>query len=476
MAVSRLLHFHYKKNFVSLKKSSVIFLIFSGIVLGIHSCSKSKFPVLDQNNEMLSGGLQTVFDEGSGAYGHAFELLPEHLQKVHDVGDMAFEQTVVTAPAPLHGGLGPVFNNVSCVSCHVGDGRGKVPGTGESAASILFRVSQAGSNEHNGPLGIPGFGDQIQNRSTANAVKEADIHINYTEENFTFDDGTAYTLRTPTYVITNPYQPLPGNVMISARVAAPVFGLGLLEAVSDQEILFAVDEWDRDGDGISGKANYVWNVVENRTTLGRFGWKANQPSLLQQVAGAYNGDMGITTFVFPEESCRQQSQYDQLNDDVEISDSILHAVTFYIKTLSVPARRNVTDAKVQRGKQLFTEAGCASCHLPTLKTAVNVAFSAISNQTIHPFTDLLLHDMGVGLADNRPDYLASGTEWRTPPLWGIGLTQKVNGHTNFLHDGRARNLMEAVLWHGGEAEQSRNRVKMMRKTDREALIKFLESL
>lgn len=433
-------------------------------------------PVPDFNNEMLSGGMQTAFDEGNGAYGHAFSNMPAHLEKVHEVGDMAFEQTVVTAPAPMHGGLGPVFNNVSCVSCHVGDGRGKVPGSGESAASILFRISQPGSNAHNGPLGIAGYGDQIQNRSTANAVKEADVSISYSEQTFKYEDGTSYNLRVPTYIIKDAYMPMPGNVMISARVAAPVYGLGLLEAVSDNDLLSHADEFDTDQDGISGKANYVWNVVENRSTLGRFGWKANQPSLLQQVAGAYNGDMGITTFVFPEESCFGQSQYDHLNDDVEVSDSILQAVTFYIKTLSVPARRNVTDATVLRGKELFAETGCVSCHVPTLQTAVNVAFAAISNQTIHPYTDLLLHDMGDELSDKRPDYLASGNEWRTPPLWGIGLTQKVNGHTNFLHDGRARNLMEAILWHGGEGAKSRNRVRALRKSDRDALIRFLESL
>lgn len=425
---------------------------------------------------MLSGGAQTVFDEGSGAYSHAFAMLPAHLEKVHEVGDMAFEQTVVTAPAPLHGGLGPLYNNVSCVSCHVGDGRGKVPGTGENAVSILFRISQPGATEHNAPVGIIGFGDQIQNRSTANTVKEADVSINYQEQTFQFDDGTPYSLRTPAYIISNTYMPMSGNVMISARVAAPVFGLGLLEAISEQDILFNADEFDMDQDGISGKANYVWSVLENRSVLGRFGWKANQPSLLQQVAAAYNGDMGITTFVFPKENSRDQIQYDNLNDDVEVSDSILYAVEFYIKTLAVPARRNVTDETVKKGKQLFIESGCASCHLPTLKTSVNVAFPAISNQTIHPYTDMLLHDMGSELADNRPDYLATGNEWRTAPLWGIGLTHKVNGHTNFLHDGRARNLMEAILWHGGEAKKSKDKVKAMGKSDRNALVKFLESL
>lgn len=421
--------------------------------------------------------MQTVFDEGSSAYGHPFANMPAYLARVFEVGDRAFSQTYVSAPAPIAGGLGPLYNNVSCISCHVGDGRGKVPGTGETAASILFRISQGDLfNEHNAPLGVQGYGDQIQNRAIAGTIKEADVEITYTEKSFQFDDGTPYSLRVPNYTIINKYIPMQGAISLSPRVAAPVFGLGLLESISEQDILANADEFDSNHDGISGKANYVWNVLENRTTLGRFGWKANQPTILQQSAGAFNGDMGITTSIFPVENSFGQIQYDYLNDEVEASDSILHAIEFYVKTLSVPARRNITDPNVKRGKQIFIESGCSSCHIPSFTTAVNVAFPSLSNQTIFPYTDLLLHDMGDGLADHRPDFLANGKEWRTPPLWGIGLTYKVNGHTNFLHDGRARNLMEAILWHDGEALQAKNKVKALNKADREALIKFLESL
>ncbi len=442
-----------------------------------NSCSKINVGNHDLNDEMLSGGIQTVFDEGTGAYGHPFNNMSAQHARVHEIGDMAFEQTFVSAPAPLHGGLGPLYNNVSCISCHIGDGRGKVPGTGESAASILFRISQSNKVDiHNGPLGVEGYGDQIQNRSVAGTIKEADVEINYVEKTYYFSDGTPYSLRVPTYTLTNLYMPITVPYDLSPRVASPVFGLGLLEAVSEEDILANADEFDLNGDGISGRPNYVWNVLENKTTLGRFGWKANQPTILQQSAGAINGDMGITSFIFPKENSYGQIQYDNLDDEVEISDSLMHAIAFYVKTLAVPARRNITDEKVIRGKQLFMDANCGACHLPKLKTAVNVAFPALSNQTIRPYTDLLLHGMGDGLADNRPDFLANGKEWRTPPLWGIGLTLKVNGHTNFLHDGRARNLMEAIMWHGGEAEASKNKVKSMNKTDREALIKFLESL
>jgi CxxC motif-containing protein (DUF1111 family) len=264
--------------------------------------------------------------------------------------------------------------------------------------------------------------------------------------------------------------------MISPRVAPPVFGLGLLEAVDESSILALADEQDLNKDGISGKPNYAWNIVEGKKTLGKFGWKAANPSILQQSAGAYNEDMGITSFVFPHESSTGQSQYDGLDDEYEVSDSILYAVEFYIRTLAVPARRNADDAMVLQGKKIFTEAKCVACHVPRLRTKVDVSFPEISNQVIFPYTDMLVHDMGTELADNRPDYDATGQEWRTAPLWGIGLTRVVNGHQNFLHDGRARTLMEAIMWHGGEAEQSKEYIRTISGSDRAALIKFLESL
>ena len=452
----------------------------TGIVIAITtvviSCTKFDAAYTNPDSEWLSGGQQTVFDEGSGAFSHEFPVLPENLERVHEIGDVQFGQNFVSAPAPVNPGLGPIFNNVSCASCHIADGRGKVPGVGESAASILFRVSLTGENMHGGPKSVPGFGDQLQNRSILGVSKEADVNISFNEQTFSFSDGTEYKLRFPMYTVNNAYTSFPGNAMLSPRVALPVFGLGLLEAISDADILAHADENDKDGDGISGKPNYVWNTVLQSTTLGRFGWKANQPDLLQQVAAAYNGDMGITSFVFPKESSFGQSQDDNLDDDYEISDSLLQSVVFYVKTLAVPGKRNVNNAVVKQGKQLFINTGCAKCHIPDMRTSVNVTFPQISNQLIHPYTDLLLHDMGDDLADNRPDFKATGKEWRTPALWGIGLTQKVNGHNNFLHDGRARSLLEAVLWHGGEAEAAKNKVKTMTADERNALLKFIESL
>ena len=427
----------------------------------------------------LSGGETTVFDASS----HAFSIPAPNLSTAalakHLEGDVEFEAIFVTAPAVVNPGLGPIYNNVSCINCHSRDGRGRPPGVDEGLVSLLFRLSLPKAEDSvagKPPTPVPGFGTQLNNRAIVEANPEGTVKIEYTEQTLTTADGARVHLRHPNYTLTETYQPLPENVEISPRVAPAVFGLGLLEAIPENAILAYADEADIDGDGISGKPNYVWDVVAQRYTLGRFGWKANQPTLLQQVAAAYNDDMGITTSLFSVENSAGQSQLTEHSVTPEVSDEILEVVTFYVQTLAVPARRDVDNPQVKQGEQLFAEAQCASCHVPTLRTGVLAGVPSVSNQTIHPYTDLLLHDMGPDLADNRPDFHASGREWRTPPLWGIGLVRRVNGHTNFLHDGRARNLMEAILWHGGEAEASRQTVKQMSKAERDALIAFLESL
>ena len=427
----------------------------------------------------LSGGETTVFDASS----HAFSIPAPNLSAAalakHLKGDVEFEAVFVTAPAVVNPGLGPIYNNVSCINCHSRDGRGRPPDSGEALVSLLFRLSlpkEEGSMDGKPPTPVPGFGRQLNNRSVVGANPEGKVKIDYTEQTLTTADGTRVHLRYPNYTLTETYQPLPEEVEVSPRVAPAVFGLGLLEAVPENAILAYADEADADGDGISGKPNFVLDVVQQCYTLGRFGWKANQPTLLQQVAAAYNDDMGITTSLFLTENSAGQPQLTEHGTMPEVSDEILEVVTFYVQTLAVPARRDIDDPQVEQGEQLFAKAQCASCHVPTLRTGVLAGVPSVSNQTIHPYTDLLLHDMGPGLADNRPDFHANGSEWRTPPLWGIGLVERVNGHTNFLHDGRARNLMEAILWHGGEADASRQVVEQMSKTERDALIAFLESL
>jgi CxxC motif-containing protein (DUF1111 family) len=252
--------------------------------------------------------------------------------------------------------------------------------------------------------------------------------------------------------------------------------LGLLEGVPESEIVAYADPNDANGDGIKGHANYVWDVTTQSMQLGRFGWKANTASIITQVATAFNQDMGITSSILPVESSFGQPQYDGLKDDPELPDSLLKAVKYYAQTLCVPARRSVTDPTIKRGEQLFIQAKCASCHRQTLTTAVNVAFPAISNQVIHPYTDLLVHDMGPGLADGRPDYLAGAQEWRTAALWGVGLFTIVNNPGYYLHDGRARTITEAIMWHGGEATYSQVYFSNLSTTDRNAVLAFLNSL
>ena len=427
----------------------------------------------------FSGGETTVFDASSHAFSTpAPNLSPSAFEK-HLAGDREFEQAFVTAPAVVNPGLGPIYNNISCINCHSRDGRGRPPKVDEKFVSMLFRLSlpkSADAVDGLPPIPVPGFGTQLNNRAIFGTPPEGKIKIDYTEQALTTADGTRVLLRYPNYTFTETYQPLPEEVELSPRVALSVFGLGLLEAIPEDTILAYADETDVNGDGISGKPNYVWDVIQQRYTLGRFGWKANQPTLLQQVAAAYHDDMGLTTSLFMTENSAGQSQLTEHNATPEISDEILDVTTFYVQTLAVPARRNVDDPQVKQGELLFAKAQCASCHVPTLRTGVLVGVPSVSNQTIQPFTDMLLHDMGPELADNRPDFRANGREWRTPPLWGIGLVRRVNGHTNFLHDGRARDLMEAILWHGGEAEASRQAVEQMSKVERDALIAFLESL
>ncbi len=424
--------------------------------------------------ELMLGGDTTVFDASSQAFNFpATGLSDEGLIK-HDQGDGSFDAIFVTSPSPVNPGLGPVFNNNSCQSCHANNGRGKPD---DALTSLLFRISVPGESPVGGPNPVAGFGLQIQTRATVGTQKEAGVTIEYVETPGEYGDGTPYSLRTPVYTVVDPYIPLPVDILISPRIAPPVFGVGLLEAIPEDEILANADPADEDGDGISGRPNYVWDFEKGQKVLGRFGWKANTPTALQQAADAYNQDMGITSPLFPTESSAGQSQADGLQDDPEISAETLDDTVFYIQTIAVPARREF-DSESRRGQKLFDQAGCSGCHTPMHTTGVHPTRNepTLNNQVIFPYTDLLLHDMGDGLADRRPDFLANGREWRTSPLWGIGLTQTTNGHTNFLHDGRARTLEEAILWHSGEAENAKEFFRTLPAEDRSALIKFLSNL
>jgi len=452
---------------------NVIFLLFA--VYFFQNCSDNPGSPPEEmpEDDILSGGATTVFLTGSLAFSQPAANLSATTLEKHLAGDLQFEQSFVKAPADVNPGLGPLFNNNSCINCHIGDGRGNPPFAGGQLETMLIRISSPGSGEHNAPNPVSGFGTQLQTRSIIGYEPEGSVQITYSEIAGEYPDGTTYSLRKPDYIISGN---VPGGILISPRVAPSVIGLGLLEAISENDILSNADEGDFDQDGVSGRPNYVWNAETNRTELGRFGWKANTPTLIQQAASAYNNDMGITSPLFPMENCYSSGQCDTTNDDPEISQDILEQVELYVQTLGVPARRNYDDETVKLGKNLFKQVGCNSCHITQFTTGSNSKIPELTNQKIHPYTDLLLHDMGDELADNRPDFDATGREWRTPPLWGIGLVEIVNGHTFFMHDGRARNLEEAILWHFGEGENSREKFMNLSKSEREALIKFLQSL
>ncbi|MEP6583290.1 MAG: di-heme oxidoredictase family protein [Ginsengibacter sp.] len=449
---------------------SLIFLVFV-----FSMCNKADVFSEEGYDDRLSGGLATVFDETSKAFTHSVSGLSTREQLVHEIGDKAFEQTFVAAGSTIFGGLGPVFNNVSCISCHHNDGKG-TPTAGQSTSSLLFRISLPGQDAHGAPLPLPGFGLQLQDQALFGTQPEVHMQISYTDVQVNYPDGSSAILRKPEYLIQAPYIPLASSYALSARMAPPVFGVGLLENIPEQTILSFIDAGDNNGDGITGKANYIFDSTTNKNILGRFGFKANASTILFQVATAYQQDMGVTSYVQPKESSRGQMQDDRKSDDPELPDSIVNAVAFYVRSLAVPARRNVKDADNKRGEQLFKQINCSGCHQPTVQTGTDINFPQLSNQRIHPYTDMLVHDMGNGLADNRADYLASGSEWRTTPLWGIGLFEKTNGIPFYLHDGRARTLEEAILWHDGEAKKSKEQFMELNKADRDKLIKFLKSL
>jgi CxxC motif-containing protein (DUF1111 family) len=384
-------------------------------------------------------------------------------------------------PQPTTDGLGPTFNREACSDCHVNNGRGRPPvEVGAPMESILVRISIPGEDEHGGPTAVPVYGDQLQDRAINGVPPEGRAIMEWEELPGEYGDGTAYSLRKPHIKFEDlAFGPMPDDVMNSPRVANAMIGLGLLEMVPEDLLYALADPDDSDGDGISGKVNVVWDARDQKMAVGKFGWKANVPNLTNQNSGAALGDMGITTPVRPNENCPagQDACLEVATvGDAEMTAAFLNQINVYSRRLAVPRQRGADLPEVQRGEARFMEAGCQHCHMPTMETGTDPRGQDLANQTFHPFTDLLLHDMGEGLADGRPDFLASGSEWRTAPLWGIGLTEKVSGHELYLHDGRARGLAEAILWHGGEAEAAKEAFRTMPADGRDDLIAFLNSL
>lgn len=442
------------------------------------------------NPAILSGGQTTVFNTTRNAFSLPAANIPITERDKFFVGNAFFKQPWVTAPATTtaRDGLGPLFNTNACQSCHIKDGRGHPPAhEQDTAVSMLIRLSIPATTEAQkeiarvaGVVPEPTYGGQLQDRAIQGVPAEGRFTVTYTDKIVTFADGDSVTLRQPHYQFHDlQYGAMHPDTQISPRVAQPMIGLGLVDAIPEMALLAHADPEDKNNDGISGRPNHVWDVRKKQTVMGRIGWKANMPDIEQQSAGAFNGDIGITSSLFDKDDCTaaQKACLDAPHGGTpEINDELLGFVVFYSRHLAVPARRNIDDPAVQQGQQLFMASQCGSCHIPHFKTGVLANNPAVSNQSIYPYSDFLLHDMGEGLADKRPDYAATGTEWRTQPLWGIGLTETVSGHTQLLHDGRARNLMEAILWHGGEAEAAKQRVLNMSQAERKALVQFLESL
>ncbi len=412
------------------------------------------------------------------------------------VGNGFFRKLWASSPSSTlaSDGLGPLFNTRSCQRCHLKDGRGHTPdGPDDNAVSMFLRISIPGNPgdgiaEIEGYLATlpdPNYGSQLQEFAVVGHAGEYTLGITYEEIEIELSDGEVASLRAPTYTAENlGYGPLHPDAMLSPRVTPPMTGLGLLETVPAADILANADPYDDDGDGISGRPNIVWSSEFQQPMLGRFGLKAGAPSIVEQSANAFAGDIGISSPLNPngwgectenQTTCRE-APHGGTPEAPEISQEAFDLVVFYSRNLAVPARRNVDDPEVLRGKQVFYETGCTACHNPKFVTHRLTDRDEQSFQLIWPYTDMLLHDMGEGLADHRPEARADGYEWRTSPLWGIGLTEVVNGHTEFLHDGRARNFLEAILWHGGEAQAARDTVVSLPSEDRAALIKFLESL
>jgi CxxC motif-containing protein (DUF1111 family) len=448
--------------------------------------------------DALTAGPWTSAVFGAAAYSIPIPMLTKKQGKRFAEGKEQFNEKWVLAPDPSGvWGLGPTFNEDRCAHCHAANGRSAaVADGGDAIRGPLVRLSLSGSDEHGGPVPHPVYGDQLQNRGIEGRVPpEGRIVVNYREREINLADGENVKLREPEIEFRDlQFGDIGAATMKSLRVAPQLVGLGLLEGIPEATILGFVER--QAAQGVSGRPNYVWDIENERTVLGRFGWKANQPSVRQQIAAAFMGDIGATSYMFQSEncpaaqlkclglpsaaSCGGQGGCTGNTFRPEVNPSRLTNITLYLRTLSVPARRNARDPVVKHGEQLFDSARCSSCHIPEIQVGsedqIPKEVASAAGIVIHPYTDLLLHDMGDDLADGRPDFEASGNEWRTPPLWGIGLLSDVSGHSDLLHDGRARNITEAILWHGGEAEAARETFRTMPAADRAALVKFVESI
>ncbi|WP_246710228.1 di-heme oxidoreductase family protein [Martelella soudanensis] len=449
--------------------------------------------------ETMQGGAATsTANVTRDSFSHSSANITFAEEETFKLGNALFRKFWVSSPSSTQAsdGLGPLFNARSCQSCHLKDGRGHPPEGNSDATSMFLRLARPARTpeeqariDNYETINFPDavYGGQLQDLAVPGLSAEGRMQIDYAEQEMTLGDGAVVSLRHPTYSVEDlAYGPLGEDTTLSPRVANPMIGLGLVQAIHPADILANADPEDADGDGISGRPNIVSDTVTGEVTLGRFGWKAQNATIRDQSTGALSGDIGVSSPDAPnpygdcseaEAACLAMPTGVQPRlGDTEAPDPVMDLITFYSENLAVPARRDVDDPEVLRGKQVFYDAGCTACHTPKYVTSREAENPAHRFQLIWPYSDFLLHDMGEGLADGQPVAMATGREWRTAPLWGNGLTEVVNDHSFFLHDGRARNRTEAILWHGGEAEAARDNFANASKEDRDALIKFLESL
>lgn len=467
--------------------------------------------------ENFPGGKTTVSDKPFPSFQLPAKNLGDHLRAKFHAGKALANQPWVKAPTITFArdGLGPIYNARTCLSCHIKGGKGFIPADNKTPLtstlvrlSILPSFSNLDQNKKKDLLKIKGvlphpvYGDQIQSQSISLAhqlrhsqktgvlqhdvAPEAYIHINWQEKIFTYPDQHKVTLRSPEldfqYLGYGDIGSVKEGTVFSLRVAPMIHGAGLISLISDQDILALSDENDRNQDGVSGRPNKVWNVETQSTELGRFGLKSNKPTLDMIVAGAFANDIGISNPLEPQQPCSPLqpscSKIPDGNDEAgfELPAELLQLVVNFNRNLAPVKRRYPNNKNVLAGRELFYQSGCQQCHNPSFTTQESTEFPHLSEQVIWPYSDFLLHDMGPELADGRPDFLATGNEWRTPPLWGIGLLSQVNGMSTLLHDGRARTVEEAILWHSGEAEMAKNRFINLEKQDRDNLVQFVNSL
>lgn len=459
----------------------------------------SDFSAAEPFEAMPGGAATSRAGEDNNAFSHPSANLTLEGRQNFFVGNGIFKKLWVSAPSSTAAsdGLGPLYNSRACQRCHLKDGRGHPPtGPDDDATTMLVRLSvPPRTAEERGAIASlaslvvpePTYGGQLQDYAVPGLAAEGRVTVEWREHTVALAGGEAATLRQPVAEIVDLADgDLAPGTMTSLRIANPMIGLGLLEAIAPADLLAHADPDDADGDGISGRLSVVRDPETGALAIGRFGWKASTPSVKAQSAAAFSGDIGISSALFPdpfgectliEVDCRQMPTGVQEHlGKTELSDEMLDLVAFYARNLAVPVRRDVDAPEVLEGKALFYGAGCPACHVPKYVTRRDAASDEHKFQLIWPYTDLLLHDMGEGLADGRPVGVASGREWRTAPLWGLGLTQTVNGHDYLLHDGRARGVLEAILWHGGEARQARDKVVAMSPEERRALVRFVNSL